>query len=56
MMNRVLVILYLVAIILANVITASLAPMEFGIFIIPAGTFIIGMTFFLRDFVQNYDR
>ncbi|CAM3549468.1 VUT family protein [Marinicrinis lubricantis] len=49
----IMVLLYLAAIVTANVVTASLAPFEIGAFIVPAGTFIIGVTFFLRDFVQN---
>ncbi|MBD3921010.1 VUT family protein [Paenibacillus sp. PR3] len=48
------VFLYLVAIVSANVVTASTVPFQFGEFIIPAGTFIIGATFILRDLVQNY--
>lgn len=44
---------YLIAIILANVITAKFAPLEFGVFIIPYGSFLIGATFILRDLVQN---
>jgi len=51
--RKTLVLLYLVVIISANVVTASLAPLEFAAFIVPAGTFLIGVTFFLRDFVQN---
>lgn len=44
---------YLCAIVLANVITASFAPLKFGVFIIPYGSFLIGATFVLRDIVQN---
>ncbi|RKQ33539.1 VUT family protein [Oceanobacillus halophilus] len=47
------VLLYLSVIILANVITAKFAPLVLGIFIIPYGSFLIGVTFILRDFVQN---
>jgi len=47
------IILYLSAIILANVITAKFAPLQLGVFIIPWGSFLIGVTFILRDFVQN---
>lgn len=47
------IILYLAAIILANVITAKFAPLQLGLFIIPYGSFLIGVTFILRDFVQN---
>ncbi|RPJ94596.1 VUT family protein [Rummeliibacillus sp. TYF005] len=45
--------LYLCAIVLANVITANFAPLQFGVFIIPYGSFLIGATFILRDLVQN---
>ncbi|WP_102692136.1 VUT family protein [Rummeliibacillus pycnus] len=45
--------LYLLAIVLANVITANFAPLILGIFIIPYGSFLIGATFILRDLVQN---
>ncbi|RDW17417.1 VUT family protein [Oceanobacillus chungangensis] len=44
---------YLIAIILANVITAKFAPLQLGVFIIPYGSFLIGATFILRDLVQN---
>lgn len=47
------VIFYLICIVTANVVTASLAPFHFGIFIVPIGTFFIGATFILRDLVQN---
>lgn len=47
------VIFYLICIVTANVVTASLAPFHFGIFIVPMGTFFIGATFVLRDLVQN---
>ncbi|WP_156290064.1 VUT family protein [Oceanobacillus salinisoli] len=47
------VLLYISVIILANVITAKFAPLELGMFIIPYGSFLIGATFILRDFVQN---
>ncbi|WP_397538286.1 VUT family protein [Rummeliibacillus pycnus] len=47
------VFLYLLAIVLANVITASFNPLILGIFIIPYGSFLIGATFILRDLVQN---
>jgi uncharacterized PurR-regulated membrane protein YhhQ (DUF165 family) len=47
------VFLYLISIVTANVITAALAPLTFGIFIVPMGTFLIGATFILRDLVQN---
>lgn len=47
------VIFYLICIVTANVVTASLAPFHFGMFIVPMGTFFIGATFILRDLVQN---
>lgn len=47
------IILYVLAIIAANVITANIAPLNFGLFIVPTGTLLIGLTFILRDFVQN---
>ncbi|WP_071394882.1 VUT family protein [Bacillus tuaregi] len=46
-------IVYLVAIVLANVVTAKFAPLELGIFLIPMGSFLIGATFIFRDLVQN---
>ncbi|WP_209848246.1 VUT family protein [Paenibacillus sediminis] len=48
-----LILLYLVAITLANVVTASFAPLSLGALIVPAGSFLIGVTFILRDLVQN---
>jgi uncharacterized PurR-regulated membrane protein YhhQ (DUF165 family) len=47
------VLFYILAIVLANVITAKFAPLELGVFIVPYGTFLIGLTFILRDLVQN---
>ncbi|SIT88424.1 VUT family protein [Edaphobacillus lindanitolerans] len=44
---------YLLSIVIANVITAALAPLQFGIFIVPMGTFFVGATFIFRDLVQN---
>jgi hypothetical protein len=44
---------YLLAIVLANVVTASLDPVLWGKLIIPAGSFLIGATFILRDLVQQ---
>ncbi|TCS83162.1 VUT family protein [Tepidibacillus fermentans] len=46
------IVLYIAGIILANVVTAQFAPMHFGPFIVPMGTFLIGLTFMLRDRVQ----
>lgn len=47
------VLLYLVSIVTANVVTARFAPFEFGSFIVPMGSFLIGATFIFRDLVQN---
>ncbi|MGE6611190.1 VUT family protein [Peribacillus sp. NPDC076916] len=47
------ILLYLVSIITANVVTAAFAPLQFGMFIIPMGTLLIGGTFIFRDLVQN---
>lgn len=52
-MKKVIVILYLLVIALANVITANNDPIFWGKLIIPAGSFLIGATFILRDLVQN---
>lgn len=45
--------LYMLAIVAANVVTAAFTPVIAGPFIVPAGTFIIGATFILRDLVQR---
>lgn len=47
------ILLYLIAIITANVVTASFSPLSIGVFIVPMGTLFIGATFILRDLVQN---
>lgn len=47
------IVLYLCAIIFANIVTARFAPLQMGVFIIPYGSFLIGVTFILRDIVQN---
>ncbi|KMY52217.1 VUT family protein [Peribacillus loiseleuriae] len=47
------ILLYLIAIVTANVVTASFAPLSIGVFIVPMGTLFIGATFILRDLVQN---
>ncbi|WP_066298538.1 VUT family protein [Bacillus sp. FJAT-29937] len=46
-------VIYLFAIVLANVVTAKFAPLAVGIFLIPMGSFLIGATFIFRDLVQN---
>jgi len=45
--------LYLISIIIANVVTAALLPLQLGLFIIPYGTWFIGITLVLRDIMQN---
>ena len=45
-------ILYILAIVIANFITAYFAPLVLGIFIIPWGTVFVGLTFVFRDLVQ----
>ena len=44
--------LYVLIIVLANVITAMFQPICFYNLIIPCGSFLVGVTFFLRDFIQ----
>ena len=49
--------LYLVCIVTANVLTASFAPFSFLGLLVPYGTFFIGLNFLLRDFLQlNYGK
>ena len=45
-------IFYILAIIIANFITAYFAPLVLGVFIIPWGTVFVGLTFVFRDLVQ----
>lgn len=45
--------LYFSVLVLANILTARFAPMEVGIFLIPAGTVCIASSFFIRDFIQQ---
>lgn len=55
-MNRfshAMILMYLGAMVAANVVTAKVAPVAVGPFIVPAGTFFIGATFVLRDLVQQ---
>ena len=47
------ILFYLVSIVIANVVTAAFAPLQFGMFIVPMGTLFIGATFIFRDLVQN---
>lgn len=45
--------IYLLSIVTANVVAAKFAPLDLGVFIIPWGTFFIGLTLVMRDMVQN---
>lgn len=45
--------IYLASIILANYIATVTQPLELGVFIVPWGTFFIGLTLVMRDMVQN---
>lgn len=45
--------IYLISIIFANIVTASIQPIAAGPFIIPAGTLLIGAAFVLRDLTQE---
>lgn len=47
------ILFYVAAIVIANIVTASFAPLSLGAFLIPCGTLFIGLTFILRDLVQN---
>ncbi|WP_129727934.1 VUT family protein [Ectobacillus funiculus] len=47
------IIFYLTVIVLANFVTAAFSPLHLGAFIVPMGTLFIGITFILRDLVQN---
>ena len=44
--------LYVIVITLANIITAMFPPICLWGLIIPCGSFLVGITFFLRDFIQ----
>lgn len=46
------VVAYIAAIVVANVVTAAGPPPSIGPFIVPWGTWFIGLTLLLRDFVQ----
>lgn len=45
--------IYLLSIVVANILAARFAPLNLGLFIIPWGTFFIGITLVMRDMVQN---
>ena len=43
---------YTLVIVVANIVTAMFPPIVVGGIIIPCGSFLVGVTFFLRDFIQ----
>lgn len=45
--------LYILGILIANIVTASFAPLTVWKFIVPMGTWFIGATFIFRDLVQR---
>lgn len=47
------IIFYILSIVIANVITGVFQPISIYGFIIPVGTFFIGFTFIIRDFIQK---
>lgn len=47
------IVLYISAILLANLLSTKLSPIEIGPFLISPGTFTIAVSFILRDLVQN---
>lgn len=51
--NLIRVIIYLLTIIGANVVTARYGTFQLGVFLIPFGSFFIGLTLVMRDMVQN---
>ncbi|GIP39110.1 hypothetical protein J31TS4_23900 [Paenibacillus sp. J31TS4] len=51
--NWTLLVLYFATITAANIVTAAVAPLALGPLLVPAGSFLIGATFILRDLVQN---
>jgi len=48
-----ILLLYLLAIIIANVVTAAFMPLQLGPLLIPYGTWFIGITLVLRDLIQH---
>lgn len=49
----IIILLYILSILVANIVTGTFAPITIGMFIIPCGTLFIGASFILRDLVQN---
>ena len=47
-----MVVAYVLVIVVANVVTAMFPPLTISGIIIPCGSFLVGVTFFLRDFIQ----
>ena len=43
---------YVLIIVIANVLTAMFPPITVFNIIVPCGSFLVGVTFFLRDFIQ----
>lgn len=52
-MGYLVVFLYIASIITANILSSAFSPVAIGPFMISLGTFLIGITFVLRDIVQN---
>lgn len=46
------IILYILSIVAANIVTASTRPFHIFVFLVPAGTLLIGLTILLRNRVQ----
>lgn len=44
--------IYVLIIVVANIITAMFPPIMISNLIIPCGSFLVGITFFMRDFIQ----
>lgn len=44
--------IYVLVIVVANIITAMFPPIMVANLIIPCGSFLVGITFFMRDFIQ----
>lgn len=51
-MKIIIFLMYIFCIVISNVLTASFNPLNIYIFLIPYGTFLIGITFVIRDFIQ----
>jgi uncharacterized PurR-regulated membrane protein YhhQ (DUF165 family) len=51
-MKLLFIFIYVFLIVFSNVITASTQPFNFFYFVVPYGTFFIGLTFIFRDLIQ----